>query len=141
MWTDSTSVNILTFYFSRVHFNTVCLSMSKFANWCLIIRFSDFVCIFYPICAACFAHLILIDYPTNIWWTINILKLFIMQFSPSLCYFHPKFLLCTLLSHTASLCSSLDRWTKFQTRTNEHRWWWWWSFSLHLHYHIIQPQN
>jgi len=36
MWTGSTSVNILTSYFSKVRLNIICIFMSKFAHWSLI---------------------------------------------------------------------------------------------------------
>jgi hypothetical protein len=62
-------------------------------------------------------------HPNNIWWSVQVMKLHIMQSSPVFCHSPllrskcPNILLSTLFSNTLNLCSSLVWETKFHTHT------------------------
>jgi len=99
----------------QVQFNVIhslCLSV-KFP---LHFRFDDkyFVYISH-LCLACYmprpSHLSVCDNTNNIWWSVKVMTLLIMQSSPPSRHSPlsgPKTLLSTLLSDTLNLCSSLN---------------------------------
>jgi hypothetical protein len=60
-----------------------------------------------PIHAICSANLILWGLPNHTWQGVQVMKLLIMQFSPT-SLFGPDILLSTLFSNTISVCSSLN---------------------------------
>jgi hypothetical protein len=66
-------------------------------------------------------HLRWFDHSNNIWWVVQIMKLLIMQFSPSSCHVLSH-MSSAPFSHTLSICVLLlGRQTKHQTHT-KYRW-------------------
>jgi len=61
----------------------------------------------FPVNAICPIHLI---YPNNIWWSVQVMMLLIMQSSPASCHFllGPNILLSTLFSNPLNLFSTLS---------------------------------
>jgi hypothetical protein len=102
------------------------LSMLRSSKWFLPFRFSDynFICISHLSCLPHTPppHPPWFDYPNNTWWRMQIMKVLIMQFSPSSCYFLPlgaNILLSTLFSSTSIYVLPLMWETKFHTSTKQ----------------------
>jgi len=94
-------------------------STPRSSNRSLPLRFSnqtfDAFLISHPCYMPCPCHPPGFDHP-NIWGSVEVMKLFIMQFSPSFCHFLP--LTSALFSNIPNLCSSLSvREIKFHTHT------------------------
>jgi hypothetical protein len=99
--------------FLMIHFNIILPSPPVFLVVSSFnVSYQNFGCTFHP-CHACYS-----PYPShlfgnsnNIWRGVQIMKLLIMQFSPSLCHFfslRPDTHLSTLFSNILSICSSFN---------------------------------
>jgi hypothetical protein len=70
-------------------------------------------CMHFPSLSACYmshpSHPPWLDHPNNIWWTVQVMKLIIMQTSPASRHFLlcPNTLLSTLFWNILNLCSSV----------------------------------
>jgi len=90
-------------YIPKIHSDITLPSMPGFSN-------QNFVCVSH-LSHACNmphpSHLPWLDYLNNIWWSIHIMKLLIMQSSPSSCHFLPlgsKYSQCPIFRHPQSEC-------------------------------------
>jgi hypothetical protein len=76
------------------------------SKWSLPFKFSKhFVCIFHPSHACylpCPSYSPWFDHSNNIWWSIQVTKLPIMQSSPALCHFLP------LRANFQNLCMAVE---------------------------------
>jgi hypothetical protein len=92
-------------YFPKIHFNIMLLSMPRFPE-CLSYKFSNqnAVCIshFSHVCyMSCPLHLSWSCHSNNIWWSVQVMKLVIMQPSLASCHFFP---LRSRYSHQHLVC-------------------------------------
>jgi hypothetical protein len=76
----------------KIYLNIVLSSISVSPKWSLPLRFSDWNLVLIShlshVCyIPCPPHPSWFDNTYNIWWKIQFVKLFIMQFSPVSCYF------------------------------------------------------
>jgi len=102
-------------YFSKIHYNITLPSMTRYPKWFLSFRFSDqhFVCIshhFHRCYTPYPSHAPWLDHPNKIWWSVQVMKLIIMQSSPVFCHIisFRSILLSTPFSYKFSLCYSLS---------------------------------
>jgi len=109
-------VHAPTTHFLKSHLNIILPSAPGSPKWSLSFRFPHQNAVYtstLPICAACHAHLILLDFIAR-----TLLGVDYKSLSSSLCSFHPhpvtssllgpNILLNTLFSNIPSLCSSLN---------------------------------
>jgi hypothetical protein len=109
-------VQNLPTYFFMVYRVIIPPSMHRSSEWSRPFRvFNKHLVCFSHLPHACYMsrppHTPWFDRPDNIWWSLQVVKLLIMQSSPSSCYFHhpsPNILLSTLFLNTFSLCSYLS---------------------------------
>jgi len=87
-------VNTLTSHFPNIHLNIILPSTPEFPKWSLSLRFlhhKPLIHLSSP--HTCYmprpSNSSLFYYPKNIWWTVRIIKLLIMQFFPLPCYLVP----------------------------------------------------
>ena len=111
-------VHILQTDFFTSHFNIIIyFSQSPRGSHSLCSPHQNPVCTsLFPIPATYTAYLILLEYDhrNNIWWGVQIIKLFFMyillHFSVTSSFLEPTIFLSTILSNTLSLCSCLCAW-------------------------------
>jgi hypothetical protein len=79
---------------------------------CLLFRFSDrFLISPHACCRPRSSYLPLFDLPKNIWWSVQVMKLLMMQCFPCSCRFSllaTNILLSNMFSNTLNICSSLS---------------------------------
>jgi hypothetical protein len=103
-------------YVSKICLNIILPFTSRSAWWPLSLWISNQNPVCIPLLPhscymPCSSHPPWLDHSKYTWWRVQVLKLLIIQFSPtSLTYslFGPNILLSTLFSDTLSLCSSLN---------------------------------
>jgi hypothetical protein len=82
------TVHTLPPYFSKIHSNIILPSTLKYSEWSLSFWFSNqnFLCVS-SLSHACYmprpCHPTWFDHPNNIWWSLQVMKLLIMQPSPA----------------------------------------------------------
>jgi hypothetical protein len=80
-------------YFPKIYYNTILLFMPIPSEWCLPFRFSEqsvntlFSSL--PCVLIATSHLPRLDQLNNIWWSVQVMKLLIMQSSPFSWHFFP----------------------------------------------------
>jgi hypothetical protein len=87
-------------YFPNNQFNIIFSSMPKSYTWFLTFVFSDENLISISrLSHVCYmrrqSHRPWLYHPNNIWWSVQVMKLFIMQSSPASCHFLPLSSKCT----------------------------------------------
>jgi len=81
-------------YFPKIHSKTIFLFTTRSYAWSLHFKFSDqnLVSISH-LSHACYmsqtSHSTSFDHPNNIWWSVKVVKLIIIQSSPASCHFLP----------------------------------------------------
>jgi hypothetical protein len=104
-------------YFSKLYSNIILPSTPTSSKWSLSFRFSDkyFVLCISRLSYACYVprlfHVPSFHYPNNILWSVQVMKLLIMQSSPASCHFLPlrsAYFHSTLFSDTLNRRSSLS---------------------------------
>jgi hypothetical protein len=100
-------IHIFPSYFPKIHSSIIFLSTHRSSKWYLPFRFSNqnFVCISYVTHAWYMllqSHPPWLDHPHSILWSIQVMKLLIMQPSSDPCYFLP---LKSIYSPQHSVCS------------------------------------
>ena len=115
-------VHTPTFHFLKIHLNIILPSTPGSPKWSLSLRFPQQTPIYIsPLPHTCYmprpSHSSRFYHPKNTGWIVQIIKFFIMQFSPLHCHlvpFRPKY------SQTPSACASPPMWAiKFDTHTKQ----------------------
>ena len=120
---DQSSSFPLSCHFLKIYFIIILSSMPRSSKCLLPIRspHQNPVCT-YPVSRTCHmpspSHFSWFDYPNNIWWAVQIIKLLIMYFPPLSCYLVT--LSSTPYSQTPSAYVPPSTWaTKFYTHTKQ----------------------
>jgi hypothetical protein len=83
-------VHIFITYYFKIHFNIILPSMSMSSNWFSGLIFSPKFCMHFsspPILANVLpSHSPWCDPLNNLWWKIQVMKILIIQFTPTSCY-------------------------------------------------------
>jgi hypothetical protein len=111
-------VHTVPFYFLKIRFSVVLTFPLTFPRQKRV-----YICILPTACHLSWpSHSFSFDHRNSVWWGVQILKLIIMQLSPTSSCFHrlrPNSLLRILFLNTLSLCGSLGVRGKIPTHANQ----------------------
>jgi hypothetical protein len=120
------TVHTFPTYFPKIHSNIIFQSVHRSSEWFFISGFPIKILYAFLISYACYiprpSHPSWYYHPNNIRWSLQVMKLLIMQSSPASRHFPllcPNILLSNLFSDTSIYVFLWVCWTKFHTHTNK----------------------